>query len=157
MHALCPYPNPQRLQTAQSDFDDTFSLANPNMEGIQAIEQPAMLRADLKEYQLKGLRWLANLYQQGINGILADEMGLGKVRVPRPLEIAQRRPHGTFDLAVRRPFSPSPRWPTWQRRKGFGDPSWSSPQPPPCTTGAMRFSASPQNSRSCLTGMPRAP
>lgn len=25
-----------------------------------------------------GLRWLDNLYDQGINGILADEMGLGK-------------------------------------------------------------------------------
>ena len=24
------------------------------------------------------MNWLANLYEQGINGILADEMGLGK-------------------------------------------------------------------------------
>ncbi len=24
------------------------------------------------------MRWLDNLYEQGINGILADEMGLGK-------------------------------------------------------------------------------
>ena len=38
-----------------------------------------MLMATLKEYQLKGLNWLATLYEQGINGILADEMGLGKV------------------------------------------------------------------------------
>lgn len=37
-----------------------------------------MLMAQLKEYQLKGLTWLGNLYEQGINGILADEMGLGK-------------------------------------------------------------------------------
>ena len=37
-----------------------------------------MLMAQLKEYQLKGLNWLATLYDQGINGILADEMGLGK-------------------------------------------------------------------------------
>lgn len=37
-----------------------------------------MLAAQLKEYQLKGLNWLVNLYEQGINGILADEMGLGK-------------------------------------------------------------------------------
>ena len=37
-----------------------------------------MLQAQLKEYQLKGLNWLATLYEQGINGILADEMGLGK-------------------------------------------------------------------------------
>ena len=27
---------------------------------------------------MAGLNWLANLYQNGINGILADEMGLGK-------------------------------------------------------------------------------
>lgn len=41
-----------------------------------------MLQAQLKEYQLKGLNWLATLYEQGINGILADEMGLGKVGSP---------------------------------------------------------------------------
>jgi hypothetical protein len=38
-----------------------------------------MLQAQLKEYQVKGLSWLAHLYENGINGILADEMGLGKV------------------------------------------------------------------------------
>ena len=43
-----------------------------------------MLNCTLKEYQLKGLTWLAGLYDQGINGILADEMGLGKVRRPHP-------------------------------------------------------------------------
>ena len=32
----------------------------------------------MKKYQLKGMNWLLNLYDQGINGILADEMGLGK-------------------------------------------------------------------------------
>ena len=37
-----------------------------------------MFKGDLKSYQLKGLQWLDNLYDQGINGILADEMGLGK-------------------------------------------------------------------------------
>jgi hypothetical protein len=42
--------------SSQQDFDDTFSLANPNMEGIQEIEQPKMLHATLKSYQLKGLR-----------------------------------------------------------------------------------------------------
>lgn len=36
------------------------------------------IQGTLKEYQLKGLQWLANLYEQGLNGILADEMGLGK-------------------------------------------------------------------------------
>lgn len=40
--------------------------------------QPAIFKGILKGYQLKGMNWLANLYDQGINGILADEMGLGK-------------------------------------------------------------------------------
>ena len=42
------------------------------------VPQPAMFKGTLKVYQLKGMNWLANLYDQGINGILADEMGLGK-------------------------------------------------------------------------------
>jgi hypothetical protein len=46
-----------------------------------------MLMAQLKEYQLKGLNWLATLYEQGINGILADEMGLGKVGISMLLNI----------------------------------------------------------------------
>lgn len=42
------------------------------------VEQPRDLACTLKPYQVKGLNWLTNLYEQGINGILADEMGLGK-------------------------------------------------------------------------------
>jgi len=42
------------------------------------LPQPSMFKGVLKAYQLKGMNWLANLYDQGINGILADEMGLGK-------------------------------------------------------------------------------
>lgn len=40
--------------------------------------QPVLFHGKLKNYQLKGMNWLLNLYDQGINGILADEMGLGK-------------------------------------------------------------------------------
>ena len=32
----------------------------------------------MRPYQIAGVSWLANLYQNGISGILADEMGLGK-------------------------------------------------------------------------------
>ena len=35
-------------------------------------------KGQLKGYQLKGMRWLVGLWDNGINGILADEMGLGK-------------------------------------------------------------------------------
>jgi chromatin-remodeling ATPase INO80 len=61
------------------DEEGEMNFQNPAGMGDAAeIDQPKMLQAQLKEYQLKGLNWLVNLYEQGINGILADEMGLGK-------------------------------------------------------------------------------
>ncbi|BGP15225.1 Putative DNA helicase ino80 [Rhodosporidiobolus nylandii] len=63
---------------APLDLDgDDLNFQNPDTEKL-VNGQPKMLACTLKEYQLKGLNWLANLYEQGINGILADEMGLGK-------------------------------------------------------------------------------
>ncbi|KAK5076554.1 putative DNA helicase ino80 [Lithohypha guttulata] len=64
-------------QMAAMDNSD-MNFMNPTMAGDVEVTQPKMLTAQLKEYQLKGLNWLVNLYEQGINGILADEMGLGK-------------------------------------------------------------------------------
>ena len=61
----------------QFDADD-MNFLNPSSMGMTEVQQPKMLTCPLKPYQLKGLSWLANLYEQGINGILADEMGLGK-------------------------------------------------------------------------------
>jgi len=49
-----------------------------DIKTIIDIKQPKSLTGTLKNYQMKGLHWLVNLYHQGINGILADEMGLGK-------------------------------------------------------------------------------
>ena len=69
----------QEGQDLQSQFDDgEMNFQNPTGLGDINVAQPKMLAAQLKEYQLKGLNWLVNLYEQGINGILADEMGLGK-------------------------------------------------------------------------------
>lgn len=63
----------------QAQFDEgEMNFQNPTSLGDVDVAQPKMLTAQLKEYQLKGLNWLVNLYEQGINGILADEMGLGK-------------------------------------------------------------------------------
>lgn len=45
---------------------------------IVELPQPELFKGLLKGYQLKGMTWLAHLYDQGISGILADEMGLGK-------------------------------------------------------------------------------
>ncbi|KAG5648097.1 hypothetical protein DXG03_007132 [Asterophora parasitica] len=68
------------LKAPLVDLDsDELNFQNPtSLSGPLTIGQPKMLMAQLKEYQLKGLNWLATLYEQGINGILADEMGLGK-------------------------------------------------------------------------------
>ncbi|GMM34466.1 chromatin-remodeling ATPase [Saccharomycopsis crataegensis] len=60
------------------DDENEMNFQNPTSLGDIQIDQPKLLTCTLKEYQLKGLNWLANLYDKGINGILADEMGLGK-------------------------------------------------------------------------------
>ncbi|XP_062858435.1 chromatin-remodeling ATPase INO80 [Trichomycterus rosablanca] len=61
-----------------SGFGESYSLSNPSIQASEDIPQPTIFNGKLKAYQLKGMNWLANLYEQGINGILADEMGLGK-------------------------------------------------------------------------------
>ena len=37
-----------------------------------------LMQGEMRDYQLRGVRWLISLYQNGLNGILADQMGLGK-------------------------------------------------------------------------------
>ena len=64
----------QELIEAQN-FDFSSVNLDPN---LKIVNPPKSFNGTLKEYQLKGLRWLDNLFEQGINGILADEMGLGK-------------------------------------------------------------------------------
>jgi chromatin-remodeling ATPase INO80 len=67
------------FEDAQANFDEgEMNFQNPTSLQSMDVAQPDMLKCQLKEYQLKGLNWLVNLYEQGINGILADEMGLGK-------------------------------------------------------------------------------
>src|SRR5699024_12198421 len=44
----------------------------------RTTELPAELKADLREYQETGLKWMRALSQYGLGGILADDMGRGK-------------------------------------------------------------------------------
>ncbi|KAF9179331.1 hypothetical protein BGZ51_006999 [Haplosporangium sp. Z 767] len=75
------------LMDRESDFDygdgednrrnDYYNIAHKIQEKI--VKQPTILTGGtLKEYQMKGLQWMASLYNNRLNGILADEMGLGK-------------------------------------------------------------------------------
>ncbi|WP_200304953.1 DEAD/DEAH box helicase [Streptomyces adelaidensis] len=51
-------------------------LADP--EGQEPVGQPSGLAATLRDYQLRGLAWLARMTSLGLGGCLADDMGLGK-------------------------------------------------------------------------------
>ena len=50
-------------------------LANLNNRDITL---PDSFKGTLREYQIKGVKWLKTLSEVGFGGILADEMGLGK-------------------------------------------------------------------------------
>ncbi|MFI7009391.1 DEAD/DEAH box helicase [Streptomyces sp. NPDC050145] len=51
-------------------------LADP--EGMEPVGSPAALDAELRDYQLRGLNWLARMTSLGLGACLADDMGLGK-------------------------------------------------------------------------------
>ncbi|GJR72172.1 ATP-dependent DNA helicase DDM1 [Tanacetum coccineum] len=62
--------------------ESTPSDMNLSKEERSANEQseicPLLTGGQLKSYQVKGVKWLISLWQNGLNGILADQMGLGK-------------------------------------------------------------------------------
>ncbi|WP_238697976.1 DEAD/DEAH box helicase [Streptomyces sp. E5N91] len=47
-------------------------------ESRTPVPEPAALKATLREYQKRGLAWLAEMCALGLGGCLADDMGLGK-------------------------------------------------------------------------------
>uniref|UniRef100_A0A182M8U9 Helicase ATP-binding domain-containing protein n=1 Tax=Anopheles culicifacies TaxID=139723 RepID=A0A182M8U9_9DIPT len=51
---------------------------NNNVDGIEFTESPSYIKGTMRDYQIRGLNWLINMYNNNLNGILADEMGLGK-------------------------------------------------------------------------------
>lgn len=46
--------------------------------GIKNVSIPRSIKAELRDYQKRGVNWLQFLQNFGFNGILADDMGLGK-------------------------------------------------------------------------------
>ena len=52
-------------------------LADPD-GGAEPLVAPAGLAATLRDYQLRGLRWLIRMTTLGLGACLADDMGLGK-------------------------------------------------------------------------------
>ncbi len=55
------------------------------------VEPPAALTATLRDYQLHGLTWLAELTSLGLGACLADDMGLGKTITLISLHLHRRQ------------------------------------------------------------------
>ncbi|KAK8717555.1 hypothetical protein V6N13_044817 [Hibiscus sabdariffa] len=68
----------------RSNEGDTVKTEDENLTEEEKLEKeqrelvPLLTGGKLKSYQLKGVKWLISLWQNGLNGILADQMGLGK-------------------------------------------------------------------------------
>ncbi|XP_019444762.1 PREDICTED: ATP-dependent DNA helicase DDM1-like [Lupinus angustifolius] len=58
--------------------EDTNMSVEDRIAKEQKELMPLLSGGKLKSYQLKGVKWLISLWQNGLNGILADQMGLGK-------------------------------------------------------------------------------
>ncbi|XP_010263689.1 PREDICTED: ATP-dependent DNA helicase DDM1 [Nelumbo nucifera] len=58
--------------------EDANLTEEERAEKEQAELVPLLTGGELKPYQIKGVKWLISLWQNGLNGILADQMGLGK-------------------------------------------------------------------------------
>ena len=59
---------------ARADSEDPLETESEEV----VSSQPSLILGQMRNYQIEGLDWLAQLTRNGMNGILADEMGLGK-------------------------------------------------------------------------------
>ncbi|MFF2652917.1 SNF2-related protein [Streptomyces sp. NPDC058045] len=69
-------------------------------EGAQAVGQPAALTARLRDYQLRGLNWLARMTSLGLGACLADDMGLGKTITLIALHLHRQESEATAGPAL---------------------------------------------------------
>ena len=67
-------------QLPHLDADHGWKARLANMHAALQLEPalPSTLKAELRDYQVEGYRWLARLAHLGLGGCLADDMGLGK-------------------------------------------------------------------------------
>lgn len=78
---------------------------------------PTELKAELRPYQLEGLRWMQTLRELGVGGILGDDMGLGKTLQTLAHLLAEKQA-GRLDCPalVVMPTSLIPNWQDEARR-----------------------------------------
>ena len=79
------------------------TLAWPIPRDIAVAEQlPGWFGAQLRDYQIDGVRWLAGMAESGLGAVLADDMGLGKTMQILALESLERHT-GTETITERKP------------------------------------------------------
>ncbi|WOL03050.1 ATP-dependent DNA helicase DDM1 [Canna indica] len=85
--AATQYNNRKAKTAVQAMLTRSREALTPEDAGLTEEERaekeqselvPLMTGGKLKSYQIKGVKWLISLWQNGLNGILADQMGLGK-------------------------------------------------------------------------------
>ncbi|MEU0005908.1 DEAD/DEAH box helicase [Streptomyces sp. NPDC006314] len=68
----------QEVEVRPTGWLDGLRERLTDAQTARAVEQPAGLAAVLRDYQLRGLDWLARTTSLGLGCCLADDMGLGK-------------------------------------------------------------------------------
>ena len=66
------------LEVVAEGSRNTDFLNPSSMYLTSSVQTPKNFTSIMKQYQLKGLQWFLNCYEQGLNGIVVDEVGLGK-------------------------------------------------------------------------------
>ena len=74
------------------------------------IENPALLKAQLRDYQKRGVSWLCYLEMLGLNGCLADDMGLGKTMQVIAMLILEKQASKTAPTLLIAPTSVIGNW-----------------------------------------------
>lgn len=64
------------MQIGGRRSSELILTANVSEVYVQALVP--LIQGELRDYQLKGVKWMVSLWSNGINGILGDQMGLGK-------------------------------------------------------------------------------
>ncbi|HZH74223.1 MAG TPA: DEAD/DEAH box helicase, partial [Mariniphaga sp.] len=105
--SLMPFArsNADKLQFGKHHFALVADILKPGNVGLVEkirkltsfkgnIKLPEELDADLRNYQLEGVKWMYGLHRNGFGGCLADDMGLGKTLQTLTLLLLNKRADG---------------------------------------------------------------
>lgn len=97
------------------EIDNNDSLADMltklnDSSQFSLIENPSRLKAQLRDYQKRGVSWLRYLETLGLNGCLADDMGLGKTMQVIATLILEKQENKTAPTLLIAPTSVIGNW-----------------------------------------------